>query len=451
MADPRPTGLFTDLYEFTMAQAYLEHGMTGTAVFDLHVRDLPPDRGYLVAAGINTLLERLDGFTFSAEDLAYLETQGLSEELTGYLDGFSFDGTVQAVPEGGLVFPYEPIVQIEAPLPVGQLIETLVLNTIHVETLLATKAARCWQAVGGPELGDQAPVLVDFGARRAHGPDAARAAARCAYIGGFAGTSLVEVGQDLGIPVFGTMAHSFVQSFEEEAQALEAFARTFPGTTLLIDTYDTIEGAHLTVELADQLADEGIEVGAVRLDSGDLARLSKEVRAILDEGGYEDIDIIASGGLDEAKLAELVGAQAPIDGYGVGTSLVVSDDHPSLNISYKLCEYEGQPVMKTSPKKHTLPGRKQVHRRWGEDDDLVGDTIALVDEEAESQGLLARAEHQAPGKAVEAARQRLVEELPRLPRAYRDLDDPAPYPVERSPGIEAAIDQALQRVGHEPR
>lgn len=450
MADLRPSGLFTDLYEFTMAQAYLEHGMTGQAVFDLHVRDLPDDRGYMVAAGINTLLERLERFSFSDEDLAYLEAQGLSEELTAYLADLSFEGTVRAVPEGRLVFPYEPILQIQAPLPVAQLIETLVLNTIHVETLLATKAARCWQAVGGPELGEEAPALVDFGARRAHGTDAARTAARCAYLGGFAGTSLVEVGRDLDIPIFGTMAHSFIQSFQEERQALEAFARTFPGTTLLIDTYDTIEGARLAVDIADQLAEEGIEVGAVRLDSGDLAELSKEVRAILDDGGYEDIDIIASGGLDEFELAELTQAQAPIDGYGVGTSLVVSDDHPSLNISYKLCEYEGQPVMKTSPKKHTLPGRKQVHRRSDDEGDLLGDTIALVDEDVEGPGLLEPVERVVPAKAVEAARERFLEEHPRLPAAYRDNRDPAPYPVDRSAGIEAAIDRALRRVGRLP-
>ncbi len=447
MADRRPSGLFTDLYEFTMAQAYLEQGMTGEAVFDLHVRNVPEDRGYLVAAGVHTLLERLQRFSFSDDELAYLEDQGLSPELTSYLADLRFDGIVRAVPEGELVFPYEPILQIEAPLPVGQLIETLVLNTVHVETLLATKAARCYEAVGGPELGEEAPALVDFGARRAHGPDAARAAARCAYVAGFAGTSLVEVGEDLGIPVFGTMAHSFVQSFEDEREALEAFARTFPGTTLLIDTYDTLEGANLTVEIADQLADQGIEVGAVRLDSGDLAALSREVRGILDDAGHEGIEIIASGGLDEFKLAALTDAQAPIDGYGVGTSLVVSDDHPSLNISYKLCEYEGDPVMKTSPKKHTLPGRKQVHRRRDEAGELVGDTIALADEEVDGQGLLGEVERVRPAKAVEAARERFLASYPTLPAAYRDLSNPAPYPVDRSDGIEAAVQAALERVG----
>ncbi|MDX1611222.1 MAG: nicotinate phosphoribosyltransferase [Candidatus Thermoplasmatota archaeon] len=442
------TGTFTDLYEFTMAQAYLEHGMTGEAVFDLHVRDLPPSRGYLVAAGLDTLLDRLEAFRFTEADLAFLGEQGLSDDLLGYLADLRFEGRIEAVPEGRLVFPFEPLLQVHAPLPVGQLIETLVLNTIHVETVLATKAARCVDAVGGFE-GD-APALVDFGARRAHGMDAARAAARSAYLAGFQGTSLVSLARELEIPCFGTMAHSFVQAFPDERAALRAFTESFPqGTTVLIDTYDALEGARRAAELAATLAARGHALGGVRIDSGDLEDLSRQVRGILDADGHEEVEILASGGLDEHALAGLVNQGAPIDGYGVGTSLVVSEDAPSINIAYKLCQYEGEPVMKTSAAKHTLPGVKQVHRTTDARGSLAGDTIARQGEEVEGEPLLAPPPHERGSAGLEAARARLAEELPRLPAQHRRLRDPALYPVARSQGLKEAVQTALARVGRE--
>lgn len=444
MAAGEPLGTFTDLYEFTMAESFLEHGRTGEAVFDLHVRDLPPGRGYLVACGTQTLARRLERFTFDEPQLSHLREQGLSEELTDYLADFSLEGRIRAVPEGRLVFPYEPLLQIEAPLPMAQLVETLVLNTIHLETVLATKAARCHTALA--DAGGSA-AIVDFGARRAHGLDAARGAARAAYVAGFAGTSLVQTARELSIPCFGTMAHSYVQAFGDEREALTAFARSYPqGTTLLVDTYDTAEGLRLVTEIADELAEEGVEIGGVRVDSGDLAEEARRARRVLDEAGLEDVNVFVSGGLDEHAIADLLARGAPVDGFGVGTSTVVSEDAPALNLSYKLAAYEGEPVMKTSEGKRTLPAAKQVHRRT-EDGRLAGDTIARREEDVDGEPLLEPLEPADPSEATQAARERFLAEVDRLPAELRALEDPGSYPVERSKGIEQAVEQALARAG----
>lgn len=435
-----PTGAFTDLYELRMVQSYLEHGVTGDAVFDLHVRSLPPGRGYLVAAGLTSALDALDDFTFTDDDLVDLEDRGLSGELLDHLAGFEFTGTVRAVPEGRVVFPYEPLVQVEAPLPQAQLVETVLLNAVHVETVLASKAARCRHAAGDRRV-------VDFGARRAHGRDAARAAARSAFLAGLDGTSLVSAAAELDIPCVGTMAHSYVQAFGDETEALASFARSFPDrTTLLIDTYDTLEGARTAVDVAERLADEGVEIGGVRLDSGDLGELAREVRQILDDAGLDEVAIVASGGLDEHALVGL--RDAPIDAYGVGTALVTSRDAPSLDLSYKLAAYDGEPTVKLSAGKETLPGRKQVHRRI-EDGTMVGDTLGLWDEDADGDPLL---ETFAPGdladpEALHAGRERFLEDLARLPDEVKAIEDPATYPVERSSGLEEATETARRRAG----
>jgi nicotinate phosphoribosyltransferase len=444
MPPAEPLGTFTDLYEFTMAQSYLDHGQTGEAVFDLHVRGLPTDRGFLTVCGTQALARRLDRFTFTNEDLAFLEEQGLSGDLIGYLDGFSFEGRVRAMPEGTAVFPYEPIVQIEAPLVMAQLVETLVLNTIHLQTVIASKAARCQLALDQAEA---SAAMVDFGARRAHGLDAGRAAARAAYVAGFAGTSLVSAAREMQIPCFGTMAHAYVQAFGDEREALASFARSFPdGTTLLIDTFDIQQATEMVIELADELADAGVEIGGVRIDSGDLVAEAERARARLDEAGLADVDVFVSGGLDEHEIARILAEGAPVDGFGVGTSMVVSDDAPSLNLSYKLAAYEGEPVMKTSEGKRTLPAAKQVYRRF-EDGRMIGDVIARVDEEGNGQPLLEPLTDRDPAKATHGARQRFADQLEALPPDVATLADPAPYAVERSAGIEDAIEAALERAG----
>jgi nicotinate phosphoribosyltransferase len=327
----------------------------------------------------------------------------------------------------------------------AQLVETLVLNTIHLQTVIASKAARCQLALDQAEA---SAAMVDFGARRAHGLDAGRAAARAAYVAGFAGTSLVSAAREMQIPCFGTMAHSYVQAFGDEREALASFAQSFPdGTTLLIDTYDIGQGVELVTELADELAEEGVRIGGVRVDSGDLAEEAARVRSMLDEAGHEEVDVFVSGGLDEHAIADLVGS-APIDGFGVGTSMVVSEDAPSLNLSYKLAAYEGEPVVKTSEGKRTLPAAKQVHRRV-EDGRLAGDTIARVDEAAPGEPLLEELTPVGPAKATERARQRFLADIDRLPADVARLRDPAEYPVDRSDGIEAATQRALERAGVE--
>lgn len=451
MPSDAPTGLFTDLYEFTMAQSYLEHGITGEATFDLHVRSLPPGRGYLVAGGIQQAVDRLERFTFDEDACAFLAEQGLSDELVDELADLNLDLELRAIPEGELVFPYEPFLEVRGSLPAAQLVETLVLNAVHVGTVLATKAARCVHAAQA--YGERTPVLVDFGARRAHGPDAANLAARAAYLAGFAGTSLVEAALRYGIPCFGTMAHAYVQAFENETAALESFASSFPGgTTLLIDTYDTIQGAQKAANVAHELEAMGHELGGVRLDSGDLANLAKQVRRLLDEEGLEDVDVFASSGLDEYKIRDLLEARAPIDGMGVGTHLVVSEDAPSLDLSYKLVEYEGEPVTKLSPGKEILPGRKEVHRTRDNEGKLVGDVIATPEETVDGRALLERpAPGRDPAEALAEARERFEASFARLPDRFKRLEDPDTYPVERTPGVGKARERAVERARHQSR
>ncbi|MGQ0535708.1 MAG: nicotinate phosphoribosyltransferase [Methanobacteriota archaeon] len=445
-------GLFTDLYEFTMCEAYLAHGMTRRAVFDLHVRSLPPDRGYLVSCGLSTLLSRLKEFRFEEKELQALRALGFSRTLLRYLEGFRFRGKIRAVPEGRLVFPYEPILEVEAELPMAQLVETLVLNTMHLETMLASKAARVYDAVRGTSDGGRGrrPTLVDFGARRAHGGDAAIAAARAAYVSGFDGSSLVEANRRYGIPCFGTMAHSFVQAFPSEEAAFDAFAETFPdGTTLLIDTYETERGARRAIAVARRLAARGHAVGALRIDSGDLAAQARRVRTLLNRAGLPKVRIFASGNLDEHRIRTLLRRRAPIDGFGVGTSYVVSRDLPALDIAYKLCEYDGEPVMKASAGKRTLPGAKQVWRkaRGGR---MLGDTIAPRGERHTGQPLLQEARTQGASgqgarRALRDARRRFLAEFARLPEGNRRLAKATTYPVRVSPSFRSIEQRAMRR------
>jgi len=422
--------LFTDLYELTMLQAYFEEGMTEEAVFSLFVRRLPARRNFLLACGLETVLDYLEGFRFADDDLHYLESLGtFSNRFIDWLQDFRFTGDVYAVPEGTPVFANEPILEITASLPQAQIVETFVMNQVHVQTLLATKAQRVVTAARG------LPV-VDFGARRMHGIDAAIKAARAFFIGGVAATSNVLAGKKLGVPIAGTMAHSYIQAHQDEFEAFQAFVRLYPETILLVDTYDTLAGVRKVIDLRDTLAKE-FKVKAVRLDSGDLLHLSRETRRLLDEAGLDGMEIFASGGLDEDTVTALLSSGAPIDGFGIGTRMGVSSDAPDLDMAYKLCEYGGKGRLKLSSGKPVLPGRKQVFRMSGNGSD-VGDVIARWGENLPGQPLLTivmQNGQRLPAAHVDlaAAREHARQQTACLPKLVHGIT-PAepPYPVSIS-------------------
>lgn len=360
------TALLTDLYELTMAQSYIEHGRTGTAVFSIFCRTLPPERNFLVACGLETLIRKLTEFRFTDQDIAYLrDLEIFSTAFLDYLRGYRFTGNLYAVPEGTIVFQNEPLVQIEGSLPDIQLLETLALNCIHFETLAASKAARII-AVSGKKS------VVDFGFRRSHMPEAGIAAARSAFIAGFSGTSNLEAGRLYSIPVVGTMAHSYVMLFANEEAAFRAYHASFPDRGLfLIDTYDT----RTCIETIIRLAQEGIPVTGVRIDSGDIPEQAAAIRQRLDSAGLPDIQIFVSNGVDEYSIDAWLSSGVPVDAFGVGTHFITSSDAPYLDMIYKLVEYEGEPRFKNSPGKATFPYRRQIirHFRNGimEHDDIV--------------------------------------------------------------------------------
>ena len=350
--ESRRLGLYTDLYELRMTESYLRAGMTRDATFSLYIRPTR-ERPWFIAAGVFRVLELLDAFRYGPDELAYLRSLGFRDETLDYLGSLTASGEVWAVADGTLVLGDEPILEITAPLPFGQLIETAVINLVHYPTLVATKAARVANAAGGRNV-------VDFGFRRAHGLETGVEAALAAYIGGALTTSNVEAGRRYAIPVVGTMAHSFVQSFPHEIDAFRAFAADHPeSVTLLVDTYDTLAGVRNAIVVAREMAGRGETLRAVRLDSGDVQALARASRRLLDDAGLRDVQIFASGGLDEYDVAALVDAGAPIDGFGVGTDLVTSADRPAVDIAYKLVAYDGRPVAKFSADKASLPGAKQ--------------------------------------------------------------------------------------------
>ena len=421
-------GLLTDLYQLNMLQAYLEHGATGAAVFEFFVRDVPQGRNFLIAAGQEPAFDYLENLRFSDDDLAWLAGTGrFSREVLDYLRGFRFTGAVNAMPEGTVFFANEPVLQVTAPLPMAQLVESRLINLLQFQTMIASKAARMMLAAPGK-------LLVDFGLRRAHGAEAGVMAARASYLAGFAGTATVLAGKLYGLPLYGTMAHSFIEAWDDEAAAFEAFACARPDNLVfLIDTYDTLAAASKVVALAPRLRAAGITIGAVRLDSGDLAVLSKGVRQILDAGGLSAVGIFASGGLDEYEIARLLAAGAPIAGFGVGTSLTTSSDRPALDCAYKLQEYAGVARRKYSSGKATWPGRKQVWRRFGADGRMAGDAISLATDSQEGEPLLLPAMREGrrigPAQTLAQGRERVARELARLPAALRGLDRAAPYPI----------------------
>ena len=426
--------LLTDLYQFTMLEAYLREGMEETAAFEFYVRELPTDRGFLVASGLESLLSFLENLSFSTEEISYLAGTGrFSSRLLDYLAAFRFAGDLYALPEGTVFFANEPVIRVVAPIPQAQFVETRAINLLHFETLIATKAARCVLAADGKAL------LVDFGLRRAHGAEAGLLAARATRIAGFAGTSTVLAGARYGIPIFGTMAHSYIEAHENEEEAFLAYARANPANvTLLIDTYDTLRGARYAASAAKKLAAEGIRTHAVRLDSGDILALSKEVRSLLDAEGLGDVQIFVSGNIDERGIHRLLAGGAPINGFGVGTKLDTSEDAPYLECAYKLVQYAGKPRLKTSTGKATLPGCKQVFRRTNEGV-IVGDTITLDLERPDGESLLRKVMEK--GRRLETAPDLAAiarytgEQLRVLPKNLRRLENDPAYDVRISPAL----------------
>ena len=441
--------LLTDLYQLNMMQAYLDRGETQTAVFEFFARTLPARRGFLLAAGLEQALDYLESLRFSAADLDWLKSTGrFKTNLLDYLRGFRFDGDVHAMAEGTAFFAGEPILRVTAPLPAAQFVETRLINILHYQSLIAAKAARCVLAAPGK-------VLVDFGFRRAHGAEAGLLAARASYIAGFAGTATVLAGQKFGLPLYGTMAHSFIESFDDEILAFESFARSRPDNlVLLLDTYDTEAAAHKVVALAPKLKAAGIAIRAVRLDSGDLVALAKSVRKILDAGGLAEVTIFASGGLDEDALAEFARHNAPIDGFGIGTSLTTSADVPAVDCVYKLQEYAGLARRKRSVQKATWPGRKQVWRRYGADGRMRGDVLAREGHDKDGEALLhpvmQDGKRVRPPEALDAIKRRARSALERLPEPLRRLHPDATYPVEIAPelvALAAEVDRRQQSHG----
>ena len=443
--DPAASPLLTDLYQLNMMQAYLDHGETQTAVFEFFVRTLPERRRFLLAAGLEQALEFLENLRFSAADVDWLKSTGrFKQNLIDYVGDFRFTGDVHAMPEGTAFFASEPILRVTAPLPAAQLVETRLINILHFQSLVAAKAARCLLAAPGK-------LLVDFGLRRAHGAEAGLMAARASYLAGFAGTATVLAGEQFGIPLYGTMAHSFIESFDDEAAAFEAFARSRPdGLTLLLDTYDMEAAARKVVALAPRLKSAGITIRSVRLDSGDLAALAASVRKILDQGGLKEVAIFASGGLDEDSLAAFMRNAAPIDGYGVGTSLTTSADVPNVDCVYKLQEYAGVPRRKLSEKKATWPGRKQVWRRYGADGRMEGDVLTIEGHDQAGEPLIKPVmkdgRRVTPVEPLMAIRERAKRELQRLPEPLRRLEPDATYRVEVAPELQALAAEVDRRM-----
>jgi nicotinate phosphoribosyltransferase len=427
-----------------MLQVYVDHGQTDTAVFEFFVRRLPARRGFLVAAGLEQALDFLKNLQFSQEEIHWLrQNYQFTDGFLDYLGSLRFTGDVDAMPEGTVFFANEPIIRVTAPLPEAQLVESRLINILHFQSVVASKAARMVLAAPGKQL-------VDFGLRRAHGAEAGLMAARASYLAGFAGTATVLARKDFGIPIFGTMAHSFIQAHDDETAAFSAFARSRPDNlVLLIDTYDTEAAARKVVKLAPRLKEAGIALRGVRLDSGDLIALSKSVRGILDDGGLQDVTIFASGGLDEDELVRILGANAPIDGFGIGTSLTTSSDASALDCAYKLQEYAGIARRKRSAGKATWPGRKQVWRSYGEDGRVTGDMLALQDDRQAGETLLLPfmrlGQRLAASPTLADIRKRAAQGLAQLPEPLRHLSDGTTLPVTVAPGLIALAEEVDRR------
>jgi len=434
-------GLLLDLYQLTMGQAYFQRDIRETAVFELFTRKLPPSRRFLIAAGLPQVVEYLETLHFGAAEIEYLASLGtFQSSFLDYLAGLRFTGALHAMPEGTAFFADEPVLRITAPMIEAQLVESRILNILHFQTVIASKAVRCVLAAAGRKV-------IDFGMRRAHEGDAALYAARAAYLAGFHATATVEAGRRFGIPLSGTMAHSFVQAHDREEDAFRDFVASYRGeATLLVDTYDTRRATELVGNLARELAtrnDPG-RIRAIRIDSGDLAEDARAARAILDQHLCHDVRIVLSGGLDEHSVDELVRANVPADAFGVGTSVDASADAPTLDMVYKLQEYEGKPRRKLSPGKATWPGTKQVFRQRDSRGQISGDQIGLAEEALPGQPLLIPM--LSAGRRVTAlpdlrgSRQYCAREVSELPAWARELGaatTSSTLPVSISAGLQA--------------
>jgi len=433
--------LTTDLYELNMVQAYLDRADDKEAVFEFFVRRLPARRSFLLAAGLADALDYLETLRFSEAEIGWLKSTGrFRQNLLDYLGDFRFTGDVHAIPEGSVCFPNEPLLRITAPLLQAQLVETRLINLLHYQTLIASKAARMVLAAPGK-------VLADFGLRTAHGAEAGLYSARASYIAGFAGAANVLAGERYGIPIVGTMAHSFVQIHDDEMGAFEDFARARPeGVILLIDTYDTEAGARKVVELAPKLKADGISIRGVRIDSGDLTAMARKVRAILDGGGLKDVIILVSGGVDEDVLQGMMKAGAPIDGFGIGVNLAVSQDAPAFDCAYKLQEYAGKPKRKLSEGKATWPGRKQVWRAYDVQGRMSGDILSVESDKQKGEPLIMPVmrggKRIAPSPTLDEIRKRAAADLARLPEPLRQLEPGAAYPVDVAEALKTLAAQA---------
>ena len=430
------SALLTDLYQLTMLHGYFRGGMDATAVFELFVRRLPPRRGFLIAAGLEQAVDYLESLRFTDADLAWVAREGrFGRDFVDWLAALRFTGDVHAMPEGTVFFADEPILRVTAALPEAQFVESRLINILHFQTLVASKAARAVLAAPGK-------LLVDFGMRRAHGAEAALFAARAGHVAGLAATATVLAGVRWGIPLHGTMAHSFVEAHDDEGAAFAHFARTDPAhVTLLLDTYETEAAAEKVVALARA----GVPVRGVRIDSGDLAALARRVRTILDAAGLRDVAIFVSGDVDEERLRALIADGAPIDGFGVGTRVDTSADAPYLDCAYKLQEYAGRARRKRSIGKATWPGRKQVFRRTGADGRMCEDVVTLEDAPAEDGEpllgpVMRRGRRVAPLPSLAAARARAAAELARLPESLRRLEEGVAYPVRIAEPVRALAD-----------
>jgi len=437
--------LLTDLYQLTMAQSYFREQRMESATFSLYIRSYPPDRGYFVSAGLLDVLDYLENFSFDAAGLDYLAAQKFfSDDFLHYLGDLRFSGAVWAVPEGRIFFKDEPILEITAPIIEAQIVETFIINQIHLQTLIATKAARCVHAAAGR-------TVVDFALRRTHGIDAGMKVARTSYLAGCGGTSNVLAGSRYGIPIVGTMAHSFVMSFDREIDAFRAYVASFPDNAiLLIDTYDTVAGARNAVQVANEMAVHGKKLIGVRIDSGDLAAQAREVRRIFDEANLPDCKIIGSGGLDEYELAQLAAANVPFDSYGVGTKMGISADAPWTDISYKLVEYHDRPVLKLSTGKASWPGKKQVFRVRDGKGQAQRDLVGLRDEKLPGESLLK--EVMRDGRPSETypslgeIRRVFEADFASLDDSVKAIRQPTNYTVEFSPSLQALRDEITERM-----
>lgn len=446
ITDRTPT-TFIDLYELTMAQTYWSSDHTGSATFSLVFRKYPENRGYYLTAGLAAVLNFLESFEFADEDIIALDNLNqFNRKFLRFLSGVRFTGQVRAMPEGTICGEQTPVLEVTAPIIQAQIIETFLLNQFNLHSTLATKASRVIHVAKGK-------TIIDFGARRTQGINAAEAFARSSYLVGFAGTSNIHAGISYGIPVVGTMAHSFVQSYTTELESFRAYAESFPDkTTVLVDTYSTKNGLRNSIRLALEMKQRGQKLNAVRLDSDDLDHLSRQARKMLDNAGLEEVKIFASGGLDEYSVGELVSSGAPIDGFGVGTKVAVSADVPAMDSAYKLVAFEGRPVLKLSKGKQSLPGVKQVYRQADTQGMFRGDLVTQVDEVAPVgdrpllEVVMQHGEKVRSDPSLCELRSRFREEFARLPEKYKSLTNPTHYPVSISRQLQELTNQVTKEI-----